>query len=353
MRWLLALLLFVPISIAAHFLHVSPVLMFVLSCLGIIPLAGFMGTATEELAKYRGPAIGGLLNATFGNATELIIALVAIRSGQVAVVKASLIGSIVGNVLLVLGLSVFLGGLKYKVQAFNKEMAEMYAAMMAMAVISLLVPALFVRNFPGMSETAANPRVESLSLGVASVLIVLYVGSLIFSLCTHENLFRCPDETPEEPHWSQKRAVLVLLASTLCIAFESEFLVSSIEPVVKQWHVSTLFIGVVVVPIIGNAAEHSAAVMMALRNKMDISLNIAFSSSAQIAMFVAPVSIFASLWLGHPITVLFSNLELIAVSASVVIAALIAMDGRSNWLEGAQLLAAYIILAMAFYFVPP
>ncbi len=325
--------------------------MFLVSSLAIVPLAGLIGTATEELAKYRGPAVGGLLNATFGNATELIIAIVALRGGQVEVVKASIIGSIIGNVLLVLGLSIFVGGLKYKMQSFNKDMAGMHAAMLVMAVISLLVPALFVRS-AGLSESPANRRVEELSLGVAMVLLLLYVGSILFALYTHESLFSSPESDEDEPpHWKQGMALLALFGCTVGVAIESEFLVDSITPVVAQWHVSALFIGVIVVPIVGNAAEHSTAVMMALRNKMDISLNIAVSSSTQIAMFVAPLVIFIGLLIGHPTTVLFSNLELIAVTASVTIAALIALDGKCHWLEGAQLLAAYVIIALAFYFV--
>ncbi len=347
---MLAMLILVPISFVLSFVHL-PAVLFLVSCLAIIPLAGFMGTATEELAKYRGPAVGGLLNATFGNATELIIAIVALQANEVEVVKASIIGSIVGNILLVLGLSILAGGLKYKIQSFNQDLAGMHAAMLAMAVISLLVPALFVRS-AGLSESPHDARVANLSLGVASVLLLLYISSLLFSLHTHESLFRSEETDEAEPaYWTQGKAMLVLLACTVVVAFESEFLVRSIEPVVKQWHVSTLFIGVIVIPIIGNAAEHSTAVLMALRNKMDISFNIAVSSGTQIAMFVAPLVIFVGLLIGHPATILFSNQELIAVTASVTIGALIALDGKCHWLEGAQLLAAYVIVALAFYFV--
>jgi Ca2+:H+ antiporter len=348
MRWML---LFVPISIGLHFAHISPVWTFVLACLGIVPLAGLMGAATEELAKYRGPGVGGLLNATFGNATELIIGIVALQRNELQVVKASLIGSVMGNVLLVMGLSMFLGGIKYKMQTFNADAAQSHAAMMSMAVISLLVPALFVRNVPGLTETAANPKVEALSLGVASVLIVLYIGSLVFSLRTHESLFRSAEECAEKPEWPQSRALITLLVATILIAIESEFLVGSIEATVHQWGLNKLFVGIIIVPIVGNAAEHSTAVLMALRNKMDISINIAVSSSTQVAMFVAPALIFISLLVGHPMTILFSNFELIALTAAVVIGVLISIDGKSHWLEGAQLLTAYIIVALAFYYV--
>jgi len=348
MRWML---LFLPVSIGLHFVHIPPVWTFVLACLAILPLAGLMGTATEELAKYRGPAVGGLLNATFGNATEMIIGIVAVQRNELQIVKASLIGSVIGNVLLVMGLSTLLGGVKHKMQTFNADAAQSHASMMSLAVISLLVPALFVRAVPGLRETSANPNIEALSLGVAAVLIVLYIGSLVFSLYTHENLFRTDEECAEQPVWKQSAAITTLAAATILIAIESELLVGSIGPTVQQWGLSKLFVGIIIVPIVGNAAEHSTAVMMALRNKMDISMNIAVSSSTQVAMFVAPVLIFVSLLLHHPMTILFSNFELIAVTAATVIAVLISMDGKSHWLEGAQLLAVYIIVALAFYFV--
>ena len=353
MRWMFLMLIFIPISILMNIFHASQVVMFIISCLAIIPLAGFMGVSTEEFAKYRGATIGGLLNATFGNATELIICLVALHQGEIEVVKASLIGSIIGNILLVLGLSVFLGGLKYKMQSFNPEGAGTHAAMLAIAVISLLVPALFVRVSPGMLELASEPRIFSLSMGVAGVLLLLYVSNLLFSLHTHQALFSIGEvEVSEAPTWSQRKAALVLLVCTLLVSLESHFLVDSIESVKAKWHLSTLFIGIIVIPIIGNAAEHSTAVIMAMKNKMDLSFNIAVSSSIQIAMFVAPVLIIISPLLGHPMSILFHNSELVAVSAAVAIAALIAMDGKSHWLEGAQLLAAYAILALAFYYIP-
>ena len=352
MRWMLGMLIFVPISIALNFMHLSAGWVFVASALAIVPLAGFMGKATEELAKCLGPAIGGLLTATFGNATELIICIVAVHNGQIAVVKASLIGSIIGNVLLVLGLSVLVGGLKHKMQIFNKDVAQSHATMLALAVVALLVPALFVRA-KGISETASDPNISALSMGVAGVLVVLYIGSLVFSLVTHENLFRGGEEEehPESPEWSRGKAMTILLACTGMVAIESELLVHSIEPVLTQWHMGKLFLGVILLPIIGNAAEHSTAVMMAAKNKMDMALNIAISSSTQIAMFVAPLIIFISPFFGHPVTILFSNYELIAISSAAAIGVLISMDGKSHWLEGAQLLAVYVIVGLAFYYI--
>ena len=349
MRWFL---LFVPLSIVLSIMRVPPAWLFVMSALAIVPLAGLMSTATEELARYRGQAIGGLLNATFGNATELIICIVALQRNELEIVKSSLIGSILGNVLLVMGLSMLLGGLKHKVQKFNQDVAQAHATMLALAAISLLVPALFVRSVPGAVESAHDPNVLYLSLSVAGVLIAVYLGGLIFSLYTHEKLFRSDEGMDEEPPvWSQSKALWVLLFATAVIAFESELLVGSIETVVHQWGISKVFVGIILVPIIGNAAEHSTAVIMAMRNKMDISLNIAISSSTQIALFVAPVCVFISLAMGHPLTFIFNNFELISVAAAIAIAVLISMDGKSHWLEGVQLLATYIILALAFYFI--
>ena len=358
MRWLYPLLIFVPISIVQYFMHVSPVWLFLSSCLSIIPLAGVMGVATEEYSKYRGQAIGGLLNATFGNATELIIAIVAVFNGKVEIVRASLIGSIIGNLLLVFGLATLLGGLKFKEQKFNRHSAEANGSMMTISVISLLVPAIFIHN-SHLKDSA--PSVANLSLAVAVLLIALYIGGLIFSLISHKSFFQDEvkhtektkeEEEEEKPTMSQAKALGILLLSTLFIAFESEFLVSSIEPVVHKLHMSELFLGIILIPIIGNAAEHSTAVVMAVKNKMDISVNIAISSAAQIAMFVAPLIIIVSRWSHHPVTIVFSSVELICVAAAVMITQQVTRDGKTNWLEGAQLLAAYIIMALAFFFIP-
>ena len=351
MRWLFALLIFVPVSIAMRLAGAPDVWIFAVSALAIVPLAGFVGLSTEELAKYRGPSIGGLLNATFGNATELIFCVVALHSGQIDVVKASLIGSIIGNVLLVLGLSVLLGGVRHKMQMFNKDVAQSHSAMLAVAVISLVVPAVFV-GAAKIGPADVGHRIESLSLGVAGVLMALYVGSLIFSLYTHETLFRSNESGDEEPPlWKQRTAVLVLTAATLAIAVESELMVHAIDPVVLKCHINKTFLSVILIPIVGNAAEHSTAVMMALKNKMDISLNIAISSSTQIAMFVAPLVIFVGPMMHHPVTILFGPFELVAVTVATAIAVLISMDGKSHWLEGAQLLATYVIVALAFFYL--
>ena len=355
-----AMLVFIPISLVLHFVHASPALVFLSAALAIVPLAGYMGEATEELAKHLGPSVGGLLNATFGNATELIITIFAVRAGQLDVVRASIIGSIIGNILLVLGLSIFAGGLKHKRQKFNQDVAGSQSVMLILAVAAVMMPSLFVHALPDLEERVATARIENFSIWVAGLLIVLYLGSLLFSLVTHREMFageseaQALAETPEEaaPKWSKTTAFFVLALATAGVAVMSEFLVSSIEPTVESLGVSKLFVGVIVVPIIGNAAEHATAVTMAIKNKMDVSLNICMSSSVQIALFVAPLIVFLSIPLGHAMPFVFNDFELIAVGFAALIAALIARDGDTNWFEGAQLLAVYAILALAFYFVP-
>lgn len=348
MRWLLG---FVPISIVLAFLHASPAVLFIVSGLAIVPLAGLMGEATEDLARRWGQSIGGFLNATFGNATELILAVVALQRGEVGVVKASLIGSIIGNVLLVLGLAALVGGLKYKILRFNADAAQAHAVMMALAASALLAPALLVRSMSGGSATVSDPHVLTLSLCVASVLFVFYLGSLFFSLYTHEILFRDPQECAEPALWSQPMALGALVGAAIAVAFESELLVGALNPVAQQWHLNKLFLGLILVPILGNAAEHSTAVWMALRDKMDVSLSIVVNSSTQIALFVTPFAIFAGLFLGHPITILFSNAELVALGFSSLIAVLVSLDGKTHWLEGAQLLTLYLVIALSFFFM--
>jgi Ca2+:H+ antiporter len=338
------LLLAIPISLFLHLSNSSPILVFLTACLSIIPLSGYMGKATEEIAIYVGPSIGGLLNATFGNAAELIITVFALKSGLVEVVKASITGSIIGNLLLVLGLSMLLGGFKFKTQKFNRAAAGMHTSMLLLAVTGLIIPAVFL-------HTHTNPAAEPLSLGVAAVLILVYLLSLLFSLHTHKDVFRPSQEHSETPAWSKLKALLILLVATLFVVIESEFLVGGIEPVVKTLGISELFIGVIVIPIIGNAAEHSTSVMMALKNKMEISLEIAIGSSTQIALFVAPLLVFLGYILGQPLDLIFTGYELVVIILGTVITAMINMDGRSNWLEGAQLLASYAIMALAFLFV--
>ncbi len=348
------LLIFVPIAAVLEIIHANPIAIFVASGLAIIPLAGWMGRATEHLAEKMGEGMGGLLNATFGNAAELIIALMALRKGLFDVVKASITGSIIGNVLLVLGLSILLGGLKYPRQVFNKTAAMLGSTMLGLSAIALIMPAVFHLIVQGKP----NVREQDLSLEIAIVLIITYVLSLIFTLRTHSHLYTGGVDEKEEQEaigthgWSQKRSIAILLAATFMVAVMSEFLVGAVEEASKKLGLTEVFVGVIVVAIIGNAAEHSTAVLVALKNKMDLALNIAIGSSMQVALFVAPVLVFASYLFGRPMGLLFTTLEVISIGVSVAIVALIAQDGESNWMEGVLLLAVYAILGITFFFLP-
>jgi Ca2+:H+ antiporter len=340
--WLLAL---VPIALVLELTHGNPVAIFLISALAILPLAGLIGTSTEELSARTGPQVGGLLNATFGNVTELIISIFLIVEGQLAVVKASITGSIIGNVLLVLGLSFLLGGWKRQEQSFNRTSAGLHSTSLVIAVVALLMPALFA-----LSPEATGFRTEAVSVGVAIVLLVVYGSMMWFSFVTHRSFLRTTFEHAEA-QWSMKRAVGTLAGATAFVALMSELLVGALEPTVRDLGISKTFIGLIVVPIVGNAAEHSSAVMLAIKDKMDVSLEIAVGSSTQIALFVAPLLVFISLLAGHPLDLIFSGFEIAAVGISAAILGFIALDGRSNWLEGAQLLAAYLIMAISFFFL--
>ena len=314
LRWLLTLLIFIPVSVALEVMHAPGYWIFVASGLAIVPLAGLMSQATEELALHLGPQIGGLLNATFGNATELIITVLAVQKGEVDVVRAWIIGSIIGNVLLVLGLSIFVGGRKFKAQKFNEGAASTQSVMLILAVVTLLLPSFFFHVLNHAQQLEATDRVAGFSLWVAGLLILLYVSNLIFSLVTHREQF-CETHSgaeEEKPTWSKTMSMVVLAVATLAVALESELLVGSIGPTVKAWHLSPLFVGVILVPIIGNAAEHATAVIMALKNRVDVTLNICVSSSTQIALFVAPLIVFVYWPLHHPTLLVFTLFELIA-----------------------------------------
>jgi Ca2+:H+ antiporter len=347
-NWLLA---FVPVAIGLHFLRPeSHSLVFVMSCLAIIPLAGWLGHATEELSRRTGEGVGGLLNATFGNAAELIIAIMAMREGLYPVVKASLTGSIIGNTLLVFGASVLAGGIKYKRQTFNVTGAQAQATLLMLAGIALVMPA----GFHAAAGPNAFAREQDLSFAISLVLLAAYGAHLVFSLLTHKQLFagESVDES-HPPEWTMKKAALILAGSTAMIAWMSEILVGSVEAAASSLGMTRIFLGVIVVAIVGNAAEHSTAVMMAIKNKMEISLGIAIGSSLQIALFVAPLLVLLSRVIGpRPMDLVFTPPEVLAVFVAVLITAQIASDGESNWLEGAQLLAVYLILAMVFFFLP-
>ncbi len=348
-----SLLVFVPVGIILEFVHADPLWIFITSGLSIIPLAGWMGKATEHLAEHLGEGIGGLLNATFGNAAELIIALLALRAGLHDVVKASITGSIIGNILLVLGLSMVAGGIRYSIQQFNRTAAAIGSSLLMLSAIGLVVPAIFHYIVKG-----SNIAVErGLSLEIAVVLFVTYILSLIFSLRTHRHLYVSEasaehDEALGTGGWSRKRSVLVLLTSSVLIAIMAEFLVGSVEPASKALGMTEVFVGVILVAIIGNAAEHSTAVLVAAKDKMDLALNIALGSSLQIALLVAPLLVFASYAFGSPMDLVFTPFEVFSVVLAVLAVNLIVADGESNWMEGTQLLAVYIVLGIAFYFLP-
>jgi Ca2+:H+ antiporter len=342
LNWLLVL---VPVPVIGALLD-NDVLVFLTAAGAIVPLAGLIGRATDQLAIRAGPRLGGLLNATFGNVAELVIALFLILEGEIEVVKASLTGSILGNLLLVMGISFFVGGLRHREQHYNARSAGVHASSLTLAVIGLLMPALFVVT---TGSTSFIKR-EVVSGTVAGVLILLYGSVILFVYVTHEHLFRTPT-TDERARWSVGRALAVLGGAVALVGLESELLVSSLGPALRSIGLSKLFVGLIVVPIVGNAAEHSAAVVFALRNKLDITLEIAIGSSTQIALFVAPVLVLVSLVLGHPMDFVFSPFEVAAVGLSTLIVSLIALDGRANWLEGAQLVGAYVIMAISFFFV--
>jgi Ca2+:H+ antiporter len=345
-------LLAVPAAFVLRLSDAHPIWLFVFSAVAIIPLAGLMGDATEQLADRLGPGVGGLLNATFGNAAELIIAIFALFKGYDEVVKASLAGSILGNVLLVLGASLLAGGLKHSTQTFNRTAAGVGATMLVLAAFGLLVPAIF-HELPEV--TASDLGVEhELSIGVSAILILTYLAHLVFSLVTHKRLFNPElrgDATGKAP-WSTRTATIVLVVATLLVAVMSEMLVSTVEHASHFLGMNKIFIGVVVVAIVGNAAEHSTAVLVALKNEMDLAVGIALGSALQIALFVAPVLVFTSYLRAEPMDLRFTSLEVLAVLVGVLIARMVAEDGESNWLEGLMLLMVYGILSLAFFFLP-
>jgi Ca2+:H+ antiporter len=342
------LLIFTPATLAAQYLQFSPVVLFFLAALAIVPLAKFMGDATEALAAHTSPALGGILNATFGNATELIISLFALRAGLSELVKASITGSIIGNLLLVLGAAIFTGGVKYKIQTFNQTLARASASTLLLAVIALIIPAIFLQTAPRVGDRI----IEELSIFVAIFMLIVYVAGLFFTLHTHKTLSNTDNDASAGPGWSIRKSILILAGATLAVAWMSEILVGSVEPIIKHLGWTELFLGVIVVAIIGNAAEHAAAVMMAAKNKMDIALQISIGSATQIVIFVAPILVLTSLLFQEPMSLIFNNFELAAIIFAVLISNLVTADGESNWLEGLQLLMAYAIMAVGFFFIP-
>jgi Ca2+:H+ antiporter len=337
----------VPASVVLARLDAPAIAVFLTACIGVLPLAALMGEATEALAERTGPTIGGLLNATFGNAAELIIALAALRAGLVDLVKASITGSILGNLLLILGLSCVAAGSGRTIVRFSRTNAGMSAAMLALAVIGLVFPALF-HAVPGGPDLAAELRLSEL---VAGILVVTYGLSLVFSLKTHRALFGGGAHPETEPRWKVGPAVAVLAVATAGVVIESEILVHAVEGVTAQLGLSEAFLGLVIIPLIGNAAEHATAVVVARKGHMDLALQIALGSSTQIALLVAPLLVFAGVAMGVGMNLVFPVFEVLALAVSTLVIAIITLDGETHWFEGVQLLAVYLLLAGAAYFI--
>ncbi|EGQ26130.1 CaCA family calcium (Ca2+):cation antiporter [Sporosarcina newyorkensis 2681] len=334
----------VPLVLIGSYFHWSDLWMFALCCISIIALAAFIGRATESLAIVSGPRIGGLLNATFGNAVELIISIFTLKAGLIGIVLASLTGSVLGNLLLVLGLSFFAGGLKHKRQNFSIYDARYNSAMLIFAVIvAFVIPEVFTMTMD--ERTTLN-----LSIGISVILIALYLAGLVFKLFTHRGVFGSDThETDEVPEWTKKKSILVLLLSTVAVAFVSEKLVHTFGTLGEKFGWSELFIGVIIVAIVGNAAEHSSAITMAMKNKMDVSVEIAIGSTLQVAMFVAPVLVLVSLMMPQAMPLVFTWPELIAMITATLLVVNICHDGESNWFEGLTLFAAYVIMGIGFF----
>jgi Ca2+:H+ antiporter len=351
-RLFTALYLFIPLTFVASYLNWPPLAIMALACLSIVPLAKLMGEACEHIANHTNPTVGGLVSATFGNACELIIALIALRAGLVEVVKASITGSIIANLLLVLGGSMLAGGLKHEEQRFNRNASSTGVTLLAITAFSLLLP--------GALHHVGGPDSQMLdshmALAISLVLMAIYAFGLFFSLKTHKHLFlpvTHVDESPEDDTfgWSLKKSVLVLLGVTVALVLLSEKLVGSVEEAAHTIGMTPVFVGVILLAIVGNAAENSAAIMMARKNKMDLSLNIVLGSSTQIAMFVAPVVVIAGCLMHQPMDLVFSQAEIIAVFASVFLVHLVLQDGKTNWLEGISLIGLYAIVGISFYFI--
>jgi Ca2+:H+ antiporter len=351
MSWLDLLLVFVPVTVVLAFIQPGHLGVFISAALAIIPLAGLLGRATEHLSAHVGAGIGGLLNASLGNAAELIIALVALRAGLHDVVKASLTGSIIGNILLVLGASMLAGGLKHERQKFNQTAGGMGASLLLLAAVGLIIPALF-------HLTAADRGIaveRELSLEISVVLFAIYVMSLVFSLRTHRHVYSGGGQETShvgERLWSRGRAMTVLATVTVLIAVMSELLVGALDHAAETLGLTQIFVGVILVALVGNAAEHSTAVMVAMKNNMDLALSIAVGSSIQIALLVAPILVFASYLFGAPLDLIFTPFEVAAVTMSVLIVGFVSLDGESHWMEGVMLVGVYMMLAIAFYFLP-
>jgi Ca2+:H+ antiporter len=349
MKYLMVLLIFVPLAIAAELMHASPLVIFALSAAAIVPLSGILGHATEELAGHTGSTVGGLINATLGNFAELVIAGLALNAGLIELVKASITGSILGNLLLVLGAAQLAGGIKFKSQKINPNLAGMSSTLLVVAVLGLVMPAVFHAVHPDPLRVAT----VQMSIGVALFLMLGYLLSLVYSMGTHKAIFSeggdiATHESP--PTWSLRKSIIVLIAAAGTIGVLSEFLVGSTEEAVKELGLSQVFVGLILIPIIGNAAEHSSAVMMAMKNRMDLAVSIAVGSAIQVALLVGPLLVLLGVVLKKPMDLSFTVMEVASVAVAVGIASSVMQDSESNWLEGAFLLIAYAVIGVAFFF---
>lgn len=347
MKYIKIFLVCIPLSLAGCFFNFNETIMFFLTCLSIVPLAGYLGNSTEEIATFTGSKFGGFLNATFGNATELIISFFAIKEGLFDIVKASLVGSVLGNILLVLGCSIFVGGLKHKELKYDSQLGTFTATMLLFAVVGLSLPAVFTFHVP---EKLISSKYESLSTITSIILLLIYIIGMIYSFRTQKDLYGVEHAEDIDSNHKLSTSIVILSVATVLIAIESELLVNSIEPMTKAAGIPEMFVGIILIPIVGNAAEHTTAIIMALKNKMDISLEIAVGSSLQISLFVIPASVLISL-LFTPMSIIFKPIELFLFGSSVLIANQVVKAGKTNWMEGLKLMSVYLIAAVGFFIV--
>ena len=354
------LLIFAPISFFLDQINLNPILLFIVSILSLIPLAKLIGDSTEHLASHYGSTVGSLLNVTFGNAAEIIIGIIAISAGLIDLVKASIIGAILGNIMLIFGLSMIVGGIRHKEQSFNRENAGLQSSMIFLSIIGLAIPTLLAITAFQPESVNGEIKIQLLSDSLAIILLCVYIAGIIFTFVTHKYLFTSAVHSNENnnalssislKHWSKKKSFLILGLSMLGVVVVSEILVGSVEETGKRLGFGEMFVGAIIVGIVGNAAEHSSAILLARKGKIDLSIGIAAGSGTQIALFVVPILVFAGIALGQPFTLEFTLYELVTLFLAAIILNLIAHDGKSNWFEGVMLTAVYIIIALGFYFL--
>jgi Ca2+:H+ antiporter len=350
------LLVFAPIAVVLNLVGADHLILFAMAIIGLIPLAKLIGDSTEHLATHYGATLGSLLNVTFGNAAEIIISVVAINAGLIELVKASITGSILGNIMLIFGLSLIAGGVKHKEQIFNRENAGLQSSLIFLAIIGLAIPTILSTTVLKPIDLVNQLKLQILSDVLAIVLICVYVAGILFTFFTHKHLFVAPggaDQVLEMNHnrWSKRKSFLILGASMVGVVAVSEILVGSVEETSKQFGFGELFVGAIIVGIVGNAAEHSSAILLARKGKIDLSIGIAAGSGTQIALFVVPILVMVGIILGQPFTLEFTLYELATLFLAAIIMNLIAHDGKSNWFEGIMLTAVYLIIAIGFYFI--